>query len=171
MNEQFTSPPDMISHAISLQKTANHLHESMDISTDRDLFHGKLISSSILMALSIEIGLKALQLQEGKEQPERDHNLLKLFQSLDKDTQNRLKEIVQPMLDTISLRLGVEDYCPGMAGFEKIIEYHQSLFTGWRYLYEKPGYHDCYLPALNRTLTAIVEVYEELCTEAQPTND
>jgi len=161
MNEHFISPFRMIDHAISLQKTANYLHENMDISTDSSLFSGKFHSAPILMALAVEIGLKALQHHEGKVKPPKCHDLLELFQGLGKDTQIRLKEKVQPMVDEFNLRL-FQDYCPEIAGFEKILEYHQDLFTDWRYLYEKPGGHYCYPPALNRAFTAIIEVYEEL---------
>ena len=151
----------MIAHAISLQKVANHLDEGMDTEPDSTLFSGRFLAAPVLMTLAIEIALKALQYQERRDDYDREHDLLKLFQNLNEDTRARLKVRLPSILDAVSLRLGVQNYCPVGAGIEKVLEYHQRTFIDWRYPYEKVSGNTCYLPELNKVLTVIIETYEE----------
>ena len=160
-SDRVFSPFDMIDHAISLQQVANHLDEGMNPKVDGTLFKGKFLAVPVLMTLAVEIALKALQCQEGKRDFDREHNLVNLFRGLSEDTQDRLKERVPSILDPVSLKLGVQDYIPVGAGIEKVLEYHQNTFRDWRYLYEKGGGNSCYVPELNKVLTAIVETYKE----------
>ena len=62
----------MICNTKSLQEVANHLDADMELQSDSFLFHGKIMSAAILMALATEIALKALQCQERKE-PNQAH--------------------------------------------------------------------------------------------------
>ncbi len=155
------SPYDLIDHAKSLQQVANHLNESMDPKLGGKLFKGMFIAVPVLMTLAVEIALKALQCQDGKEDIDRKHNLVELFRGVNEDTQARLKVRVPSVLDPVSLKLRVQDYIPVGAGIEKVLEYHQNTFMDWRYLYEKGGANSCYVPELNKVLTAIIETYEE----------
>ena len=120
-SDRVISPFHMIDHAISLRKVANFLDVNESKEPDTTLFHGKFLAAPILMTLAVEIALKALQCQEGKEEFDRDYNLVKLFQSLNKDTQAGLKVRLPPILDAVSLRLRVQDYCPVGAGIEKVL--------------------------------------------------
>ena len=160
-SDQVFSPFHMIDHALSLQQVANHLNEGMDTKPDGTLFNGMFLAVPVLMTLAVEIALKALRCQECIEKFDRDHNLVNLFKSLSEDTQFRLKERLPITLDAVSLKLGIQDFCPVGVGIEKVLEYHQNTFRDWRYLYEKGGGNKCYVPELNKVLTAIVETYEE----------
>ena len=160
-SDRVTSSFHMIDHAISLQKVANYLDVNESKEPDTTLFYGKFLAAPILMTLAVEIALKALQCQEGKEEFDRDHNLVSLFQGLNEDTQARLKVRLPSILDAVSLRLGVQHFCPVGAGIEKVLEHHQNTFIDWRYLYERRGDKSCYLPELNKVLAAIIETYKE----------
>ena len=81
------------------------------------------------MTLAVEIALKALQCQEGKEDIDRKHDLVELFRVLNEDTQARLKVRVPTILNPVSLKLEIQDYISVGAGIEKVLEYHQSTFT------------------------------------------
>ena len=151
------NPFRMIDQAISLRQVAEHLDEGMNIKPDSTLFNGVFLAVPVLMSLAVEIALKALQCQEGKEKSDRDHNLVNLFKSLNEDTQNRLKAQFPITLDSVSLKLGVQNFCPVGAGIEKVLEYHQNTFTDWRYSYEKESGNSCYVPELNKVLTAIIK--------------
>ncbi len=159
------SPFRKIEHAISLRQVANHLYEGMDTKSDSTLFHGMYLAVPVLMSLAVEIGLKALKCQEGKEGFEREHDLVKLFQSLNKETQSHLKERLPETLDKVSSRLGVQEFFPAGAEIEKVLEYHQNTFRDWRYLYEKKGSNACFPTELDKVLTAIIETYEEKVAE------
>ena len=137
----------------------------MGTEPDSTLFHGNILAAPVLMTLSVEIALKAMQCQEGEEEFDRDHSLAKLFQSLNKDTQARLKVRLPSILDEVSLQLGVQDYCPVGAGIEIVLEYHQNTFIDWRYLYERRSDISCYLPELNKVLAAIIETRKERVAE------
>ena len=86
---------------------------------------------------------------------------MSLFQRLNEDTQARLKVRLPSILDAVSLRLGVQHFCPVGAGIEKVLEHHQNTFIDWRYLYERRSGESCCLLELNNILTAIIETYEE----------
>ena len=120
---------NMIDHAISLQRVANHLEEGKNKKTDSPLFKGVFVAVPVLMTLAVEIALKALQCQEGKEDIDRKHDLVELFRGLNEDTQARLKVRVPSILDPVSLKLGVQNINPVGAGIEKVLEHHQSTFT------------------------------------------
>ena len=59
-------------------------------------------------------------------------------------------------MDSVNLRLGVQDFFPVGAGMRKVLEYHRHSFERWRYLHEDPR-EICYLPELNEALTVIIE--------------
>ena len=155
----------MIRNAKSLQEVANHLDADMELQSDSFLFHGIIMTAPILMALATEIALKALQCQEQEEPPKRPHDLLKLFKGLSEDTQAQLEGRLPSRLDSVSLRLGVQDFFPVGAGMRKVLEYHRHSFERWRYLHEDPR-EICYLPELNEALTVIIETYNQIQTDS-----
>ena len=158
------SPYRMIRYAKSLQDVAKHLESDMKPQSDSYLFGGKFMAVPILMSLATEIALKALKCQECKEPPKRTHDLLKLFESLSEDTQTRLEDGLPPRLDPVSLRLGVQEFCPVGAGMRKVLEYHRHSFERWRYLHEVEN-ADYYLPALDEALTVIIETCNKIQTK------
>ena len=62
---------NMIDHAISLQQVAIHLEEDKNKKPDSPLFKGVFLAVPVLMTLAVEIALKALQCQDGKEDIDR----------------------------------------------------------------------------------------------------
>ena len=159
-SDRVFSPFNMIDHAISLQQVAIHLKEDKNKKPDSPLFKGVFLAVAVLMTLAVEIALKALQCQDGKEDIDRKHDLLELFQGLNEDTQARLKVRVPIILDEVSLKLGIQNINPVGAGIEKVLEYHRNTFADWRYIYEKRG-DSCYVPELDKVFTAIIETYKE----------
>ena len=157
----------MICNAKSLQEVANHFAADMEPESKSEnfLFSGKFMSTPILMALATEIALKALQCQARNDPPTRTHDLLKMFEGLSEDTQARLEEGLPSRLDPVSLRLGVQDFCPAGAGMRKVLEYHRCSFKRWRYKYEEPG-GSFYPSVLDEALTVIINTYAQIQAES-----
>ena len=157
----------MICHAKSLQEVANHLSADMEPEpmSENYLFSGKFMSVPILMALATEIALKALQCQERKSSPMYTHDLLELFEGLSENTQTRLEEELPSQLDSVSLRLRIQDFFPVGAGMRKVLEFHRCSFMNYRYRYESPG-GSFYPPALDEALTVIINTYDQIQAES-----
>ena len=83
----------MIWNARSLQRVVNTLERNPSASPQSDLllFNGKGLAQAILLSLATEIALKALLCLERKKDPPRIHDLLKLFEQLEPDTQKVLR--------------------------------------------------------------------------------
>ena len=86
----------MIRNAKSLQRVVKELerHESESCTSDSLLFQGSGLAGSILLSLATEIALKAWQCRERKDAPDRTHDLLRLFEGLEPETQ----ELLQAMM-------------------------------------------------------------------------
>ena len=82
----------MIWNAKSLQRVAKELerHEESPQS-DPLLFSGRFLAGPNPLTLATEIALKAWQCQERKGKPDRSHDLMKLFDSLESSTQETLE--------------------------------------------------------------------------------
>lgn len=83
----------MINTARSLQRAANELEKSGHETglSDQWLFQGIILAGPILLSLATEIALKAWQCLERQAAPDRTHDLLELFKSLEPDTQEMLE--------------------------------------------------------------------------------
>ena len=82
----------MIRSAKSLQCLVKDLEDDPKAPiSDSLLFEGKFIAAPVLLTLAVEIALKALQCKERKGMPDHGHDLLKLFNALEKTTQRQLE--------------------------------------------------------------------------------
>ena len=152
----------MIERAKGLQRVANELDRNKTSpESDSLLFEGELIAVPILMALAMEIALKAWQCRERNGKPHRSHNLLELFDGLEEKTQARLEARMPDVLDPY---LGSRSP-PVMPGLRKTLSYHSDAFERWRYVYEvRAAYFET--PRFKEALTAVIEVYEEVSQES-----
>ena len=82
-----------------------------------------LMSSIVLYALSIEIGLKALIRLEGKT-PNKNHNIKQLYENLSEDLKDKIKD----ELPEEGFKVYIDSY----------LEENKNDFIDWRYYYEKP---------------------------------
>lgn len=114
------------------------------------LFHAKLPAPIVNIAFSIELALKGLAMQEGKTIL-HTHDLLELFNVLDKSTQENIIEHYKGhdnYKSLISIRLGTGDsYEQGGAvivmklskdrdGVLELLRLHANYFEKFRYLFE-----------------------------------
>ena len=83
----------MIRNAKSLQSVVKKLewNEAESPQSDLFLFQGTTLAEAILLSLATEIALKALLSLEQKKDPPHIHDLLKLFEQLEPDTQKLLR--------------------------------------------------------------------------------
>ena len=135
----------LIANAKSFQCVVTELeeHGSKSPPSDELLFSGVFLASPILLLLAIELALKAWLCQEQKRDPDRTHDLLVLFGSLEQETKELLGE--------------------GMPSFEplrKILRTHRNAHTHRRYIHEKPR-GEFHTGALKRALTVIINAYEK----------
>lgn len=87
----------------------------------------------MLLALSMELALKAwFVFDHNKANVKRSHNLLKLFEGLNQDSQYKLDA---------EFRRSVAPYHPSGLfvdyGIRNVLAQHENAFVDWRYTYEK----------------------------------
>ena len=138
---------------------------------DQLLFLGRLLAVPNLLSLATEIALKAWQCWERKKAPERTHNLLELFESLEQNTQEMLEAKMRKM-SPYSVRAGQ----PGMQNlspFEQemraakmnplrdILRSHSDAYERWRYLHEETSSAQFETGEIDRALTVIIDAYEK----------
>ncbi len=153
----------MIWTAASLQCLVKELKQDENLfKSDSLSFQGKFLAIPILLALAIEIALKAWQCRERQAEPDRGHDLLKLFEGLEEDTQAwleaKLPEIPDPLLGS-----GFEPIQPGI---RTRLSSNRKMFEQWRYLYENPGGKTFQVGALNEALTVLITAYDEAANKS-----
>lgn len=147
----------MIRTAMALQCIANELDDDKTSpKSDQLLFSGKLIAAPVLMALAMEIALKAWQCRERNGEYDRSHDLLKLFDCLDEKTQSQLEAKMPDLLDPWFGPKG-----PLVRkGLKKTLSYHRKAFERWRYTHEsRDEFFESGL--FKEALTAVIEAYVE----------
>ena len=106
----------MIWNAKSLQRVVEKLERNGSESPQSDLLHiqGRALAVPILLSLATEIALKALLCLERKKGPPRIHDLLKLFEQLEPDTQELLRTEMPggPKLSDPRQSRGLISMCP-----------------------------------------------------------
>lgn len=149
----------MILTAKSLQHLVKELGQLQGLPQSGSLlFEGKFVAVPVLLTLATEIALKALQCQERQAKPDRCHDLLKLFEGLEKDTQVRLAEKLPEVLHPIPGAPPVEP------GVKATLNFHRKVFEEWGYLYES-GRGEFQTTELDKVLTAIIETYDETASK------
>ena len=145
----------IIERAMSLQYVAKELERNQENSKqDTLLFLGVFVAVPVPLALATEVALKAWLYREGKEAPDRRHNLLYLYDDLGRDHKKTARsegaEVPNP----------IPEFPPIRPGIRETLRFHREMFMRWRYSYENPE-HTFYTAELNNVLTAIIETYEE----------
>ena len=154
----------MMEKAKALYRVADELdRRGTPVNQDQLLFLGKLVAVPVLMALAMEIALKAWQCRERNAEPDKSHDLLKLFESLEEKTKARLQA---RSLDYLHPTLGPK-FPPNCAGLEWMLSSHRKNFEHWRYPYEARGPGTFDTGQFKVTLAVVViEMYEELARES-----
>lgn len=136
----------------------------------RLLLDGMFLAIPNLLSLATEIALKAWQCRERQKAPDHIHNLLRLFQSLEQDTQEMLEArmqkqspcpvwAVQPRMQNLS-PLEQEMLGAKMHPLRDVLRSHSDVYKRWRYLHEETS-AQCELPEIDRALTVIIDAYEK----------
>ena len=162
----------MIENAKSLQRVAKELQwdGSEHPQSDLLLFSGKFLAEPILLSLAIEIALKAWQCREGKKEPEKIHDLLKLFDGLESSTQDMLEAKMRKLSphsvraeepSMQNLNSDQQDMLGArMHPLRDVLCSHRDEHTHWRYLYEDPS-SQFETSEIDRALTVIIDAYDE----------
>ena len=129
--EIFWHPEWMLHEAARLGQAVERLdtpEEGRPVRFDRSS-----IAVPVLLALAIELALKALQWNERDGgQPTQTHDLLVLFKGLKKDTHERI-EANMPEVP------GILPELPRRPGIRTALCRARNVFVDWRYPYEHPG--------------------------------
>ena len=169
----------MIENAKALQRVVKELEKNKSFPSDergnrdrgtqdRLLFMGKLLAVPNLLSLATEIALKAWLCWEQKA-PERTHDLLKLFQSLEQNTQEMLEAKMrkvsphsvwagQPRMQNLG-PLEQAMFAAKMHPLRDILRSHSDANMRWRYIYEEPE-AKFETAEIDRALTVIIDAYE-----------
>ena len=153
-------PDFMMENARSLQRVVKLLDQygSPFPQSDPLLFSGVFLASPILLSFAIEIALKAWQCREQKREPDRTHDLLELFGSLEQETKERLEEGMRAV-EPYSREPPLE----GRRSFEPlhmVLSSHKDVFIKWRYMNEYGG-RVVQTASLDRALTVIIDAYDK----------
>ena len=175
--DEMFSDVRMIWNAKSLQRVVKELEpkESESPQSDQILFNGKFLAGPILLSQAIEIALKAWCCREQKKAPEKTHNLLKLFNKLNPETQ----EMMEASMRKWSQHSGAEAITPKWdpdtkeplyiqemfvrvkRPLRRVLDLHQDANMHWRYIYESKGFEQFETSELDRALTVILDAYVE----------
>lgn len=148
-NIQRGCDPDwMIDNAKALRRAAKELeqHRSKTDQTDNLLFLGVLLAVPDLLLLATEIALKAWHCRERNVAAKPTHNLLKLFRSLNNDTQEFMEAKMRklshysrysedPRMKHQSPEVQ-EMFGARMNPLRDVLSSHADLYTRWRYSHE-----------------------------------
>lgn len=165
-------PEMMIDNAKALRRAAKELeqHKSKTDHTDTSLFLGVLLAVPDLLLLATEIALKAWLCRERGFAPEPTHNLLKLFQSLNKETQEFMETKMRKLshYSTYSEDPRFKNQSPEvqemfgakMNPLRDILSSHADLYTKWRYAHE--GLSASFETSeIDHALTVLIDTYEK----------
>ena len=146
-------PHRMMRRAGELARLVDHLDDAA-ISGQRDgpPFEGTFVAVPILLSLAAEIGLKAWQCRERNGQPDKTHDLLKLFDALGENTRRRLEEKMPEVPDL------VPRWPPYRPGIRDALSQNRNMFVEWRYAHEHLSL-SAETDVLKTALKAIVEAY------------
>ena len=151
-----SSADRMIWNAKSLQSVVKKLEwdESESPQSDPLLFSGTGLAEAILLSLATELALKALLCLERKKAPPKIHDLLELFNKLEPDTQELLREEM-PGWPEILERTPFE-----YGSLPELLDHHRYAHTHWRFIHEI-GWGVLRTGELNQALTVIINAYNK----------
>lgn len=138
---------------------------------DQLLFRGKFLAVPNLLSLATEIALKAWQCRERQAAPERTHDLLKLFHSLEQDTQEmleaRMRKVSPDSVWAEALRMQnlspLEQEMLGakMHPLRDVLRSHSDVNIRWRYIHEATSDQQFETGEMGLALTVIIDTYEK----------
>ena len=147
----------MIDHAKALQRAAEELSWEGSNESDPLRFLGMVSAEPILLSLALEIALKAWQCRE-KGAPEHCHDLLRLFEGLEPNTQKRLEARMPAMVDPLFKETLRES-------LRELLCSHRKAFIKWRYPYEGDSEGSIFktfdTAAVHQALTVLIDAYYE----------
>lgn len=92
LKQQHSDPDSIMFSARALQELVRSFGNRADPTSNPFLFQGQFIAAPVLLALAMELALKAWWAKENTDcEVPKTHNLLKLFDRLNEDTQARLE--------------------------------------------------------------------------------
>ena len=138
---------------------------------DQLLFRGKFLAVPNLLSLAIEIALKAWQCRERQKAPERTHNLLKLFHSLEQNTQEMLEAGMRKVspdsvwADALRMQnlspLEQELLGAKMHPLRDVLHSHSDVNIRWRYIHEETYGAQFETDEMDLALTVLIDAYEK----------
>ncbi len=162
----------MIKNAKALQCVVKELEKNRPKPSLQDdlLFRGTFLAVPNLLSLATEIALKAWQYRERQKAPERTHDLLKLFQSLEQETQEMLEARMRTVSpDSVWAEVpGMQNLSPieqevlatKMHSLRDVLRSHSDVNIRWRYIHEETS-AQFETPEIDRALTVIIDAYEK----------
>ena len=127
---------------------------------------GNILTGTILQALVAEIGLKMLyEIENPQQLAKGSHNLLKLFELLSRDTQDKLNGIYIAKVHSFigsPLNISVDVSAPGLKNVREVFASQDNMFVLWRYYAEGkagPGFSE-HLARANLAVRILVEEAE-----------
>ena len=172
----------MIRNAKALQRVVKELEKNKPTPSDgwgkwdrgtedQLLFMGRFLAVPNLLSLATEIALKAWQCRERQKAPERTHDLLKLFHSLEQDTQEMLEARMQKVspgsvwAEALRMRnlspLEQEMLGAKMHPLRDVLRSHSDANMRWRYLHEQTSSQQFETGEMDLALTVIIDAYEK----------
>ena len=168
----------MIWNAKSLQRVVENLERTRPESPESDLplFSGTILAGPILLSLATELALKALLCLEQKKAPPRIHDLLKLFEQLEPDTQEMLEARMRKVsaFPTSASVPGIQNLNPHlqemfgvrMHPLRYILREHRDANMHWRFLHEQQ-WGSFETSEIDRAVTVIISAYDRRWGEQQ----
>ena len=162
----------MIENARSLQLVAKELEKNGNAAGQSDyrLFLGIGLAGPILLLLATEIALKAWQCSDRGRAPVQPHDLLRLFDLLNPDTQEMLEARMRKLSPHSvwagdprfqNLNADLQDMLAAkLHPLRDVLREHRDANMHWRYLYEKPSARS-ETNEIDRALTVIVDAFYE----------
>lgn len=162
----------MIENAKALRHAAKELeqHGSKTDHTDKLLFLGVFLAVPVLLLHATEIALKAWLCRKRNVAPEPTHNLLKLFQSLDTETQEfmeaKMRKLSHYSIYSEDPRMKhqspdvQEMFGAIMNPLRYILTSHADLYTQWRYSHEGLC-ANFETSEIKHALTVLIDYYEK----------
>ena len=128
------------------------------------------MAGPILLSLATELALKALLCLERKKAPPRIHDLLKLFEQLEPDTQEMLEAMMRkvsafpisaavPSIQNLNPHLQ-EVFGVRMHPLRYILREHRDANMHWRFLHEQ-RWSLFETSEINHVLTVIISAYDK----------
>ena len=162
----------MIENARALQIVAKELEKNGNAAGQEDYrrFLGMGLAGPILLSLATEIALKAWQCSDRGRAPGRTHDLLRLFDLLNPDTQEILEARMRkqsphsvwagdPRFRNLNADFQAM-FAAKMHPLRDVLREHRDANVHWRYLYEKPS-ASFETSEIDRALTVIIDAFFE----------